>query len=445
MSSANNPTLKLKADWTAWWALAVLCFFYVMSFLDRYLLTMLVEPIQADIGISDFQMGLILGPAFGVTLGVCALPLGWIIDRYSRRRTIFLGVGFWSIATAASGLAKSALALGSARVCVGAGEAILGPAAASLLADKFPRERLTTAMAIYQASNKIGSATAFGLGGLLIGLLSGVSLAVPLLGDLKPWQAVFFVVGIPGALASLLVFTFAEPPRLGRRSATPPKPGYLFEYLRTHRRLMIPMYVGFSLIALCGYALTAWVPTFVARRYGLDPIQYGPILSVVSLFAAGALVLKGSIVDWLYARGRTDANLLFYSWVVFASTPISVLAFFIPNPWLFFAVYGVLLAVTIPSMLYMAASLAILAPNELRGQLTALAYALYGVLGLGLGPTLVGALTDFVFGDAGRIGWSLSLLCSFTMPCGAWLLRLAMKPMREAVAESERQVADHAG
>jgi len=435
-ATAHAP-MRPRATWGAWWALFVLCFFYVLSFLDRYMLTMLVEPIQADLGLSDFEMGLILGPAFGVSLGVAALPLGWLIDRSPRRKLVFFGVAFWSMATAASGLAHSAVALGLARLGVGTGEAMLGPAATSLLADKFPRERLTTALAIYQASNKVGSATAFGLGGLLIGLFSGTILTLPLLGVVKPWQLVFFSIGVPGIFAALLVFTFSEPPRLGRKSAAPPKPGLLLAFLRENRRLMTLMYAGFSLIALCGYAMTAWVPTFVTRRYGLEPIQYGPMLSVASLVAAGALVLKGGIVDWLYARGRKDANLLFYSWVALASTPLAVGSFFMPGPWLFFGVYVVLLAVTIPSMLYLAASLALLAPNELRGQLTALAYALYGILGMGFGPAVVGAITDFVFQDPDKIGWSLALLSGICMPVGALLLKAAMRPLREAVMASE--------
>jgi MFS family permease len=433
VSATDMSPLRRKIGWGSWWALAVLCLFYVMSYLDRYLLTMMVDPIQADLGIGDFHMGLILGPAFGMALGVCALPMGWLVDRFPRRKIIFLGVGFWSFATAASGLATSALGLGIARIGVGAGEAVLGPAAASLLADKFPRERLTTALAIFQGSNKIGSATAFGLGGLLIGLFGGVAMTVPILGVVQPWQTVFFVVGVPGAVAAFLIYTVSEPQRLGRKSTEPPKIGLLLEFLKENRRLMLLIYGGFTLIALCGYALTAWVPTFVSRRYGLHPAQYGPLLSVVSIIAAGALVLKGTIVDWLYRRGHKDANILFYSWVTLAFTPLTVGAFFLPGPWIFFCAYGVMLAVTIPSMLYLAASLATLAPNELRGQLTGLAYTLHGVLGLGLGPTLVGAITDFVFHDEQKIGWSLALVCAVGMPAGALLLRLAMKPMRAAV------------
>lgn len=429
---------KIKVPLESWWALFVLCLFYVLSFLDRYMLTMLVEPIQADLGLSDFEMGLILGPAFGIALGIAALPLGWLVDRSPRRRIVLFGVGFWSLATAASGLAQSAISLGLARVGVGAGEAMLGPAATSLLADKFPRERLTTALAIYQASNKIGSATAFGLGGLLIGLFGSAALTLPLLGTVRPWQMVFFSIGIPGALAAFLVYTFTEPARRGQMSTTAPKPGLLLSFLRENRRLMTLMYSGFSLIALCGYAMTAWIPTFVSRRYGLEPLEYGPILSVVSIAAAGALVLKGGIVDWLYARGRKDANLLFYSWVVLVSTPVAVGAFFASGPWIFFGVYCVLLAVTIPSMLYLSASLALLAPNELRGQLSALAYTLYGILGMGLGPAAIGAITDFVFNDPQKIGWSLALLSGVAMPLGAILLRMAMKPLRAAIATAEK-------
>jgi MFS family permease len=405
--------------------------------MDRYVLTMLVEPIQADLGINDFQMGLILGPAFGLALGIFGLPLGWLVDRGSRRKIVFFMVSFWSLATMACGLAQTANALFAARTAVGLGEAGVAPATTSILADKFPRERLTTALAIHSSGNKLGSAAAFSLGGLLLGLMGGTVLSVPLLGDLQPWQLVFVLVGLPGVLAAFLVYTFAEPARLGRRSEGPPKAGLLVEFLGKHRGLMLLMYGGFAIIALCGYALVAWVPTFVSRRYGWDPEHYGPALGIVNVIAAGALVLKGILVDWIYAKGAKDAHLRFYSWLLIATTPLAIAVFFSPSPWIFFALYGVLLVVTIPSMMYLSASLALLAPNEVRGQLSALAYMLYSVLGLGLGPTLVGALTNFLFRDEQKIGWSLALVVGLGIPAGAVLLRLAMKPLRAAVAASE--------
>jgi MFS family permease len=429
--------LRPKVTKGAWWALAVLSYFYVLSFMDRYILTMLVDPIKADLGLSDFEMGLILGPAFGLVLGLFAVPCGLLADRASRRNIIASAVGFWSVATMACGFANSFVMLFLARVGVGVGEAAISPAATSLLADKFPRERLTTAVAIYSSGSKLGSASAYGLGGILLGVLGTTVLTIPVLGGFEPWQVVFILVGLPGALSALLVYTFSEPPRLGRKSAEPPNVGLLFEFLKAHRSLLIPMYSGFALITLCGNALLAWVPTFVSRHYGMDPAHFGPALGIVSFIAAPVLVLKGVIVDWIYSRGGKDAHLRFYSWLLFGTTPIAIVVFFMPDPWLFFALYGVLLVITIPSMMYLQACLALLAPNELRGQLTGVGYTIYSILGVGGGPTIVGALTNYAFHDEAKVGWSLALVLGIGIPVGGILLRLSMKPLRAAVAAAE--------
>lgn len=435
MPATVTPRRKVGRD--AWWTLAVLSYFCLMSFVDRYILTMLVAPIRADLGIGDFEMGLILGPAFGVALGIFGLPLGWVADRWSRRILVLLGVSVWSIATMGCGLANSGAELFIARIGVGAGEAVLGPAVLSLLADKFPRDRLSMALGFYNAGMKLGQAAAFGLGGLLIGMLGAAAYVLPIVGESQPWQLVFMIVGLPGLFTALLALTFSEPQRIGRvvgKSVTAPR---LLRFLGENRRLMFLMYGGFAIVALVAYSMTAWVPTFVARRYGWEPEHYGPALAVVNVLAATALVLKGTLVDWIYARGGKDAPIRFYSWLLIATTPLAVGIFFSPSAWLFIIVYGLLQIVTIPSMMFLSSALSLLAPNEVRGQLSGLAFALYSILGLGLGPTLIGALTEFLFHDEGKIGWSLALVIAFGLPCGATLLRFAMKPMRAAVAVAE--------
>jgi MFS family permease len=429
--------VKTKVSAEAWWTLAVLSFFCLLSFVDRYILTMLVRPIQADLGIGDFEMGLILGPAFGVMLGLFGLPLGYLVDRWSRRSVVFLGVSFWSVATMSCGLAQSAASLFMSRVGVGAGEATLGPAVTSLLADKFPRDRLSTALGIYNAGMKLGQAAAFGVGGILLGVIGTSAVVIPVLGALRPWQLVFILAGLPGLFGALLAFTFSEPRRTGRQSSDASKSPQLWQFLKGNRGLMLLMYGGFAVVALVAYSLTAWVPTYVSRRFGWEPEHYGPALAVVNIAAAAALILKGSIVDWIYGRGGKDAPVRFYSWLLIATTPLALGVFFVPSPWVFFGIYTILQVVTIPSMMYLSASLALLAPNELRGQLSALAFTLYSILGLGLGPTLVGALTDFVFKDQAKIGLSLALVLGAGVPVGAVMLRMAMKPLRVAVARAE--------
>jgi MFS family permease len=195
--------------------LGVLYILYVLSSLDSYIITMLVVPIKQDLHLTDFQIGMMLGPAAVIVPVLFALPIGWVVDKYPRRWVVYVGVVVWSIGTAASGLAQNFTSLILARLVVGAGSTGLSPASMSMLADGFPRERLSTAIGIFQSSLKIGSSAAFVVGGLAIGLTGGLIYSIPLLGEMHAWQIILVTIGLPGVLIGLLVFTFAEP---GRRT-----------------------------------------------------------------------------------------------------------------------------------------------------------------------------------------------------------------------------------
>ena len=206
------PTVVVSVGWKSWWMVGVLFFLYMLSILDRIVITMLVTPIKQDLLLSDFQMSVILGPAFAIFYALFGLPLGWAADRYPRRWVVFLGVTLWSLMTMMSGLARSFGALLVARIGVGVGEAALGPSAYSLLADEFPRERLTTAISVYQMAAKFGTAAAFAVGGIAIAFATHlVAMDIPFVRDAKPWQLVFLMLGLPGLLAGLLAFTFSDP------------------------------------------------------------------------------------------------------------------------------------------------------------------------------------------------------------------------------------------
>ncbi len=161
----SEPPVPYPPKATAWYATIVLAVLIWLSVLDRFIISLLVGPIKRDLGISDVQFGVLNGFAFSVTYAVFGLALGFLADRYSRRWIIYAGVSFWSLATAACGLAQVYWQLVLARVGVGAGEATLGPGATSLLADLFPRERLTTAMSVFHVGTTVGAGMAYIIGG----------------------------------------------------------------------------------------------------------------------------------------------------------------------------------------------------------------------------------------------------------------------------------------
>lgn len=432
------PTRE-KTPLGAWWMLAILLLFYTLSFMDRYILTMLVDPIKADLGLTDVEMSLVLGPAFAVCYGIFGIPLGWASDRYPRRWVIFLGVSFWSLATATTGFARSFGMLFLTRTGVGIGEASLSPAAFSLMADRFPRHRLTLAMSIYQTGVKIGSAAAFTIGAVAIAFTNSIgTYSVPPFGELMPWQMVMILVGAPGIIISLLAFTFTEPSRKIVRTASGDTVA-VTAFVKANLKLLSLMMTGFCLVSICAYSQASWVPTYFSREFGWKPAQYGPAISIVNLAAASSMLLKGWVVDWLYSRGMRDAHLRFYTWLLIAATPVGTLAFQVDDPILSLLMYGILQVVAIQYIVYMAATIQIVVPAHMRARVTGAFLAALTIFGMGLGPMVVALLTDYAFADDQMLGWSLTITTGATLPLAWLLLRSALGPVRTAMADTERK------
>lgn len=440
---AASAATQTRVGFSSWWMVAVLFGLYVFSWLDRLIISMLVQPIKADLALTDFQMSLLLGPAFALFYALFGLPLGWAVDRFPRRWIVFLGVTVWGLATAGCGLARSFEVLLVARIMVGIGEACLIPAAYSLLADEFPRDRLTVAASLFQMGGKIGSAVAFGLGAFVIALAESMHARGAqwfMLGDLQAWQRVMMMVGLPGVVLATLVFTFREPPRRGVAAPSGDR-SLLFSFLRANWRLIGLMLVCFSALALCGYSLTAWVPTYIARRFGWEPVQYGPALSAMNVIGALWLVINGRIVDWLFGRGMKDAHMRFYSWLMVVLAPAVFLLFVVPQPWIFLGLYCVVQFLTVPFMVYVSSIVALLAPSVIRGQLIAIFMFVFTALGMGAGPALVGAITDFVFHDESRIGASLSIVVVSCFFIALVAMRLSLRDLGPSIVRAEAATA----
>lgn len=435
-----DPGVAPVADADAWWTVLVLTALYVFSYLDRFILTMLVPSVKASLQLSDFQMGFILGPAFAVVFAAAGVPLGWAADRYSRRWVILIGALIFGVATGLSGLATSFGVLLAMRILVGAGEASLTPAAMSLIADKMPRARLTTAVSIFSMGPKIGSSAAYAIGGIALTAAAWIERSVPWLNISEPWRLTLAVAAAPSVLVALLVFTFAEP----RRQRRTPKPGDdgALAFLVARRQLMIPLVIGFCCVVVCGQSLIAWVPTFIDRRFDWSPATYGPILGAISLAGAATLVPKGMIIDWLFARGVKDAPVRFYTWLLGGTLPLSVAVFLLTDGTAFLLVYSVVAVVTIPLIAYFTTAVQMVTPTHLRGRVTALTSIPLALIG-SLGPVAVGALTDFVFRDEARLGWSLAVVLSTMIPTALVCLRLCLPALRSAVELNEAAQVSH--
>ena len=220
LPAASAPT-DAQPAWAsppyAWFVVLVLTIAYTCSFIDRQILTLLIEPIRRDLHITDTQVSLLGGLAFSILYTTLGIPIARLADQTHRRNLMAAGLAFWSIMTATCGLARSFWGLFAARIGVGVGEAALSPAAFSLLADYFPPQRLARAISVYSMGLYFGAGLALMIGGSVVqGRVERAGARVlPVIGEVFPWQMTFFAVGLLGLPALLLMFTIREPVRRG--------------------------------------------------------------------------------------------------------------------------------------------------------------------------------------------------------------------------------------
>ncbi|RZJ38451.1 MAG: MFS transporter, partial [Brevundimonas sp.] len=300
--TAPPPRIWPHPGW-GWFAVGALMIAYTSSFIDRQILSLLVEPIRSDLGITDTEFSLLAGLAFSLFYTLMGVPLARLADRGSRRWIIFFGITIWSVMTVCCGLANSFWALFAARVGVGIGEAALSPAAYSMISDYFPPRMRARALAVYSMGPYIGAGLALMIGGGVIDMISRHgTLTLPLLGVMAPWQQTFVLVGLPGLLIAALFLIVREPPRHGLVKADP-KAGVL-KFMWARKKTFYAMIIGFSIFGIAGISYLAWIPAVLIRGHGWTASQVGFTYGAVLLLAATPGVLVGGwLSDFLAARG----------------------------------------------------------------------------------------------------------------------------------------------
>ncbi|WP_120994580.1 spinster family MFS transporter [Stutzerimonas urumqiensis] len=424
----------------AWSTVAILMVAYVLSFIDRQILNLLVEPIRRDLVISDTQMSLLMGLSFAIFYTVCGIPLGRLADTRSRRGLIAVGVLFWSAATAACGMARLYWQFLLCRIGVGVGEAALSPAAYSLIADSFAPERRATAISVYSMGVYLGSGIAFLLGGLVIQFASAQGdLVLPIVGEIRPWQSIFLILGICGVLFTLLLLAVREPTRRGAGAGVAVPMSEVGAYLRANRKTVLLHNFGFAFLAFAGYGSAAWAPTFYIRTYGWSASEVGIVYgSLVAVFGCLGIVFGGRLADRMAKRGRSDANMRVGMYAAVGAIPLVALFPLMPDGvWA-----SVLLAPTVfcLSMPFGVAPAAIqeIMPNAMRGQASAIYLFVITLFGLGVGPTAVALVTDYVFGYDEALRYSLLIITLGAVLAAFVLLACGLKPYRESLARLEQ-------
>lgn len=382
------------------YALAVLVLVYAVNFIDRNLLPILLEPIKRELDATDTEMGWLIGFAFAVFYTLAGIPLARLADHGSRRGLMSIGIAFWSLMTAASGLVGSYAQLAVARIAVGVGEASATPAAHAMIADLFPPERRARALAIYSTGANFG---------VLFGLLLG-----GLIQQRLGWRAAFVLIGLPGLLIALLVRTTLPEPRRGESEGLV-DPGAAPDIATTLRYLarlatFRHLAAASGLYGICCYGLVAWVPAFLMRVHGLGPAETG-LKSGLAIGLAGAVgtVCAGIVTDRLVRRDRrwllwipaAAAAIQIPFHVLFALSPTASVAILALVPVCglngIFGALGYTLAQGI-------------APVRMRAMASATLLFFLNIIGMGLGPMLVGWSNDALAATHGPAAIRISIL-----------------------------------
>ena len=400
----------------AWYVVVVLMACYTLSFVDRQILSLLVGPIKRDLTISDTRVGLLQGLAFSLFYTLMGLPLGRLADTRNRRNFIGASVALWSLFTSACSAAKSFWWLFLTRIGVGVGEAGLSPAAYSMISDYFPKQHLGVAMGLYSMGVFIGSSLALLVGGTTIDLLQRTpEVAMPFLGTMASWRLTFLVVGAPGLLFALWVFTIREPLRrnLLRKAAGQPARLTLsgtVAQIRPRLQSVAGISVAMIFQAMCTFAFLAWAPTFFIRIHGWTPGQAGRALGlIVLIFGCSGMYFGGHLCDRWQRQGKCQAPLMVAALSVIGTGVFFPLAMMAPRP-------GWTLALACPAVFCLAppvatavAALQLIFPNQVRGQVVALYLLILNLGGQGLGPLLPAVFDDYIFKNEKMIGPSLAL------------------------------------
>jgi len=420
------------------YALVLLMVIYVVNFIDRQVVSILAEPIKQDLGLADWQLGLMTGLAFAVLYTVLGVPIARVAERGDRPLIISAAVAVWSAFTALSGMAQNFTHLVLARIGVGVGEAGCTPPALSLIADTVPAERRASAVSVYMLGAPVGSIFGLALGGLIA--------------DAFGWRMAFVMVGLPGlALAALAALTLREPRRQALRAATMPDGAPSFRealaelagkrtYWRVVGGVTIKSFASYGALAFTGSFFFRNFPQELAEMSAMFGLKSAGFLGLALGVTSGVMAMIGTLLGGRladhFARKDARAYAVIPAIGAIAGLPFSVAA--LNSPSLLMA-FGFLLLPGLLGSMWLGPAYGVvqsLVRPQTRATATAVLLFVANLIGLGLGPLAVGILSDVLaargFSEAEAIKWSLLSFAGLALPC-AWLFWSARRTMREEI------------
>jgi MFS family permease len=422
----------------AWYAVFVFALALMINMLDRGIIPMLIRPLKRDLGLSDWDIGLLMGPAFIIFYVVLGLPIARLADSKSRRAILGVGVTVWSVMTSLCGLAQGFWQLFACRIGVGSGEACSGPATFSMLADLFPKEKLPRAIAVLNFGFYAGTGLALIISGILAQVFAdSAPVTLPSIGvTMRGWQMTFVIIGLPGLIVAALLATVREPRRRISAKLIPIRD--VFAFLNKDRASFAPIFIGMGIQVVMTYGALNWGPAFYMRTFGWTTKVYGVVMGLITIAIMPVGALFGSILAERFARaGRDDANLRVVLLSKLAALPFGILFPFMPNAYLAVTVSTIGLFFLSFTAAPLNAALQFITPHQMRGQITALFLFVFNVIGFGLGPVLVAFFTHYVFKAESQVGLSIAVTALILGPLGTFVIWLGMKPYGRSVAEAK--------
>jgi MFS family permease len=402
METAASPKTAAVSTLYRNYVLLMLTLVYVFNFIDRQLLVILQEAIKKDLQLSDLELGLLSGLAFAVFYVALGIPIARIADKRSRRNTVAISLGLWSLMTACCGLAKNFVQLALARMGVGVGEAGGSPPAHAMISDYFPAKNRSTALSIYSAGIYVGT---------LIAYMTGARLNHDL-----GWRVAFFTLGIPGLVFSLLFFITVKEPRRGATDevAQIADNHSLIEVLRVlfSKQTFIILALASALNVFCIYGLMNWVPSFLQRSHGMTTVQIGKFLGLILGFGGAIGSFGGGILTDRLGKMDKRWYVKVPAFAILLVVPCMAVAIFAHDTIL--SVIGIGLCAMLQSS-YLGPALAVshnLVPASMRALTSAVFFLVINLIGLGLGPTVVGLVSDLLKPHFGveSLRWAMSIL-----------------------------------
>jgi MFS family permease len=408
VASAKTDTTISPLE--GWLLVAVLTVAAILSYTDRQILSLIVDPVRHSLALSESQIGLIQGTAFAVLYSCVGLPLGRAADLLPRKRVILMGILVWSFGTVASGFTQGFWSMFAARLSVGFGEAALAPAALSLLASAFPAERRGLAIGFFLTGMVTGIGASFGIGGALLAIArSDTFRALPLVGHFEAWRVVMILAGAPGFLIALALSFLPDIPHRaegGLARALSLKP--LFNVFASRKGVLLPLYAALALGTIGDYSFLSWTPAFLSRVYHATSNAIAFDLTVATIGAGVIGTLGGSAFSDVFER-RGSGRLMLAAIVFVFAIPATLIGV-MPNLALVLGAFTLWMLVSAIAGTVAITAIQELLPDDARGVATATISFCNTLVGLGLGPVLVAVATQYYFGAPTAVGKAITLI-----------------------------------